>query len=78
VSNDYHEDWRARLVRAAEVWASVAEVGQTYGDHAIPCDDMDPAVRGAALRGLHARGLAVEPVAEGRGWLLVSTREEII
>lgn len=68
---DYHDEWRERLVRAAEIWGALAQPGQLYGDATIPCDDSDPAVRGAALRALHRRGLAVEPVIEGRGWLVV-------
>jgi hypothetical protein len=66
---DIDDEIQQYAVMAAEEWSAAAEPGSRWLDRRIPYGD--PAVRGAALRGLHARGLTVEPLADGAGWLVV-------
>jgi hypothetical protein len=68
----YHDDWRETLIRSAIDWAYKAEAGHDYKDKEIPVSDGDPAVRGAAMRTLHKRGMAVEPSIPGY-WRVVRT-----
>jgi hypothetical protein len=57
----YHEQWQQETA-AARLWAATVEAGATYRDEDVPVE------RAEVLRGLHARGLEIEPACEGLAW----------